>query len=79
VYARGVVIGGKYRLENLIGEGGMATVWRAEHADLGRAVAVKFIELSGPNSERAAQRFLREARVAASRRPCAPWRRHWRG
>ncbi len=56
---------GKYRLEETIGEGGMATVWRARHVELGRLVAVKFLHLAGPR-EKVRERFLREARVAAA-------------
>jgi hypothetical protein len=56
---------GKYRLEETIGEGGMATVWRARHVELGRLVAVKFLHLAGPR-EKVRDRFLREARVAAA-------------
>ncbi|HEX4106708.1 MAG TPA: serine/threonine-protein kinase [Solirubrobacteraceae bacterium] len=55
-----------YRLQEVIGRGGMGTVYRAWHVGLGRAVAVKTIaaELSGDPALRA--RFLRESRLAAS-------------
>lgn len=66
MYAEGTVVGGRYRLVRKIGEGGMATIWEAEHQTLGSPVAVKFLQWSGPQSEQIRERFLREARVAAS-------------
>ena len=62
----GDVIGDRYRLIDKIGEGGMATVWEAEHIALGSRVAVKFLHRTAPQESELAQRFLREARVAAS-------------
>jgi len=66
MYAPGTIIGGKYRLEEQIGEGGMASVWRAEHTTLQRPVAIKFVQLVGKEVEARRERFLREARLAAS-------------
>ncbi|NCQ60386.1 MAG: protein kinase [Myxococcales bacterium] len=62
----GQIIAGRYRLEATIEEGGMASIWRAVHVDLGHTVAVKFNTVRGPGAEAAAERFLREARVAAA-------------
>jgi serine/threonine-protein kinase len=62
----GSIIGGKYRLDEQIGRGGMATVWRATHVALGRPVAVKFLSLGGPDRVQLEARFLREARLAAA-------------
>lgn len=62
----GTIVGGKYRLIEQIGEGGMATVWRAEHTALARDVAVKFISVTGPSQSKYVERFLREAKLAAS-------------
>ena len=61
----GAVIGGRYRLVAPLAEGGMGSVWRAEHQTLHHAVAVKFLSggLAASPSMRA--RFEREARVAA--------------
>ncbi len=58
------VLGG-YRIGEMLGRGGMASVHRAEQMSLGRAVALKVI--GPPHTEDAAfcERFLREARLAA--------------
>ena len=63
----GAVIGGRYRLLSLIGEGGMASVWRAEDDTLKRAVAIKVLYLrSARDPQSVIDQFLREARLAAS-------------
>ncbi len=56
---------GKYRLEAILGAGGMGVVYRAEHEALQRTVALKLI-LPDVDDEEYRQRFLREARLAAS-------------
>jgi serine/threonine protein kinase/streptogramin lyase len=55
-----------YRIESLLGRGGMSVVYLAEHRGLGRKVALKLIapELSRDDAFR--QRFVRESRLAAS-------------
>jgi serine/threonine protein kinase len=62
-------VGGRYELHELIGRGGMGSVWRGEDLLLQRPVAVKRVELPLhlPDRERDAlrQRVLREARAAA--------------
>ena len=57
---------GHYRIEQFIGRGGMGVVYRAAHVDLGRKVAIKLLapELAANASFR--ERFVREARLAAS-------------
>jgi serine/threonine-protein kinase len=62
----GAVIGERYRLLRKIGEGGVASVWEAQHVQLDRLVAVKFLDHHAPKGSELAQRFLREARVAAA-------------
>ncbi len=58
-----VVAGGKYRVNRLLGEGGMGWVVVATHLQLEQRVALKFMR-SATNPE-AVARFLREARAAA--------------
>jgi serine/threonine-protein kinase len=62
----GTIIGERYRLVRKIGEGGLAAVWEAEHLTLATKIAVKFLHRTGPMQSDPSQRFLREARVAAS-------------
>jgi serine/threonine protein kinase len=61
----GTLIDGKYRLQNHIGDGGMATVWRAVQFPLDRAVAIKFVHPAGPRAEELTRQFLREAKALA--------------
>jgi DNA-binding beta-propeller fold protein YncE len=55
-----------FRLEAVVGRGGMGTVYRAEDLRLGRKVAVKLIAPELAGDERFRERFLRESRIAAS-------------
>jgi serine/threonine-protein kinase len=58
---------GHYRIEDLIGSGGMGEVYLALDSRLHRKVAIKIIQRSGKaEEEESAQRLLREARTAAS-------------
>lgn len=61
---RGSILAGKYRLEMLLGEGGMARVWSAYHLGLELPVAVKLLK-AGPKNEKIAKRLRLEARAAA--------------
>ncbi len=64
--ALGRVLGGRYRLDGLLGSGGMADVYRAEDQRLHRAVAVKlFRPGTDPDGER---RFEQEAQTLAGLR-----------
>ena len=56
-------IAGKYRLERLIGRGGMGSVYEATDLGLGRRVAVKVLRSQAFGSETSARRFRREARI----------------
>jgi serine/threonine-protein kinase len=59
-----VLVAGRYRLDAVIGRGGMGEVWRASDEVLGRPVAVKLL-LGGGSDEEATARFRLEAQTAA--------------
>src|SRR5262245_50004429 len=59
------LIGGRYALEHLLGQGGMAEVWRARHIALNTHVAIKFLNGGSAASETARKRFLNEAQITA--------------
>ncbi len=61
----GDVLGGRYRLEELIGEGGMGSVWRASDTPLGRTAAVKVFWVGAADETDAARRES-EKRLLAS-------------
>lgn len=56
---------GRYRLDSVIGRGGMAIVWRARDLQLDRDVAIKVISDVLASDPRFVARFEREARLAA--------------
>ena len=56
---------GRYRLEQRLGAGGMASVWLAVDQRLGRPVAVKIVADTLAGDEHWLRRFRREARAAA--------------
>ena len=62
------IIAGKYNLLRKLGQGGMGSVWYAEHLTLRSPVAIKLIDPSIADSPEALGRFLREAQAAASLR-----------
>jgi eukaryotic-like serine/threonine-protein kinase len=64
----GAIVGGKYRLDALIGEGGMGSVWAATHLGLNQAVAIKFVSREFVRSAEALRRFDAEAKAAAALR-----------
>lgn len=64
----GRVIHGRYRLLSKLGQGGMGSVWRGIHIELGTPVAVKLIDPNVAGSPVALRRFKREAQAAASLR-----------
>jgi serine/threonine-protein kinase len=61
----GRLIGGKYRVQRLVGTGGMGTVWEGAHETLGTRVAIKFIRPQFAEQPEARARFQIEARAAA--------------
>src|SRR3954451_8013775 len=56
---------GGYTMVREVGRGGMATVYEANHAALGKRVAIKLMHVDVRQKPNAAERFLREARAAA--------------
>ena len=63
-YRAGEVIGDKYRLIKLLGEGGMGAVWLALNVALDSEVAIKLLR-AGEKSIHHEQRLLKEARAVA--------------
>src|SRR5205085_8234942 len=61
----GTLIGGRYRLEERIGAGGMSTVYRAYDPTLERWVAIKLMHSDISSDPDQLERFRREARAAA--------------
>lgn len=57
------VLDGKYRLEAIVGSGGMGFVARATHLTLGEPVAIKILRRDVTGIPGATERFLREARA----------------
>jgi serine/threonine-protein kinase len=62
----GRVIGEKYNVTGLIGEGGMGAVYEAEHIAIGRRVAVKVLHPRNAQSREAVTRLHHEARVVGT-------------
>lgn len=61
----GQVLGGRYRIDAQLGEGGQSTVWRAHDLAGGRDVAVKVLRTDARDPE-ARERMLREAQAMAA-------------
>lgn len=64
--APGTMIDSKYRVEALVGSGGMGAVYRAEHVGLRQPVAIKVLHADLAAEEGPCRRFLREARASAA-------------
>ncbi len=61
----GDLIAGRYELEELVGSGGMSTVFRARDAGLDRRVALKILHERYGDDPESVERFRREARAVA--------------
>ncbi|HYJ10331.1 MAG TPA: serine/threonine-protein kinase [Polyangiaceae bacterium] len=61
----GTVVAEKYRVERLLGQGGMGSVWAGRHVTLGQLVAIKFVHPKLVGSAEARRRFDNEAKAAA--------------
>ena len=62
----GQILGGRYRLIELLGQGGMATIYRAADTGLGRDVALKLLRPEYLRDPDFSSRFHQEAQAAAS-------------
>jgi serine/threonine-protein kinase len=62
--APGDVLAGKYRVERVLGSGGMGIVVAARHMHLGERVAIKFLLPTALAHDEVVQRFLQEGRAA---------------
>jgi serine/threonine-protein kinase len=62
----GQVLDGRYRVERLLGEGGMGAVYEGRHALVGKRVALKLLHAEYATSEEVLKRFYREAQAAAA-------------
>jgi serine/threonine-protein kinase len=61
----GDLLAGKYRIEKVVGEGGMGVVFAARHEALDQLVAVKVLLADAAKGEGVIERFVREAQAAA--------------
>lgn len=61
----GDVINGRFRVERVLGRGGMGVVVKALHIPLQEYVAIKLLRVEGAREARSRERFLREARASA--------------
>lgn len=62
----GTTLDNRYRIESIIGRGGMSTVYKAQHLFLQRDVAIKIMQEHLATNVEGRMRFQREAQAAAS-------------
>src|SRR5438093_10999228 len=63
-FLSGELLDDKYRIEQLLGQGGMGAVYRATHLGTKRTVAIKVIHPQFSSNEEFVERFRREAEAA---------------
>ena len=61
----GRVFDRRYRVNELIGSGGMGSVYRATHLEMNREVALKVLERGIADTDKQVQRFYQEARASS--------------
>ncbi len=62
----GALVGGRFKIERLIGRGGMGEVYAARHNATGKEVALKLIRSAQGSGKEHVRRFMREARAATA-------------
>lgn len=63
---RNSIVAERYQIERRLGRGGMGTVYRAKHLQVGRRVALKVLARAWSHNEDVARRFRAEARAASA-------------
>jgi serine/threonine-protein kinase len=61
----GLVVDGRYRILDLIGRGGMGSVYRAEHTKMGKVLAIKLLHGELSRNQEVARRFRLEAEAVS--------------
>ncbi len=67
-FHKGDIFAGKYRIDKLLGKGGMGQVFAARHVELNKLVALKVMRPDMTKDTDAVRRFAREAKAAAALR-----------
>lgn len=62
----GKILCNKYRIEKLLGQGGMGSVWGGKHQLTGRKIAIKILDDKYVGNANVTERFRREARAASA-------------
>src|SRR3954468_11493130 len=62
----GTILAGRFRLDRLLGQGGMGVVWAVTNTVTGRRVAMKLLHEDAAKDPGTRRRFLREGRAASA-------------